>query len=48
MELKLENLKYQDNAIKSVVKVFDGTQEKTLSIPIIFLKIKKHIGKMLE
>ena len=29
MELKLENLKYQDDAIQSVVKVFDGTEKNT-------------------
>jgi type III restriction enzyme len=29
MELKLENLKYQDVAIQSVVKVFDGTEKNT-------------------
>lgn len=29
MELKLENLKYQDTAIQSVVKVFDGTERNT-------------------
>ncbi len=29
MELKLESLKYQDTAIQSVVKVFDGTEKNT-------------------
>ncbi|MEI6122329.1 MAG: DEAD/DEAH box helicase family protein [Bacteroidota bacterium] len=29
MELQLENLKYQDTAIQSVVKVFDGTPKNT-------------------
>ncbi len=29
MELKLESLKYQDVAIQSVVKVFDGTEKNT-------------------
>lgn len=29
MELQLENLKYQDTAIQSVVKVFDGTVKNT-------------------
>ena len=29
MELKLEDLKYQDEAIESLVKVFDGTEKNT-------------------
>lgn len=29
MELKLEHLKYQDSAIQSVIKVFDGTEKNT-------------------
>ena len=29
MELQLENLKYQDNAIQAVIKVFDGTEKNT-------------------
>ena len=29
MELKLEDLKYQDEAIESVIKVFDGTEKNT-------------------
>ena len=29
MELKLENLKYQDTAIQAVIKVFDGTEKNT-------------------
>lgn len=29
MELQLENLKYQDIAVQSVVKVFDGTEKNT-------------------
>ncbi len=29
MELQLENLKYQDIAIQSVIKVFDGAEKNT-------------------
>ena len=29
IEFKLENLKYQDTAIESVVKVFDGIEKNT-------------------
>lgn len=29
MELKLEDLKYQDEAIESIIKVFDGTEKNT-------------------
>ncbi|MBN2892623.1 MAG: DEAD/DEAH box helicase family protein, partial [Bacteroidales bacterium] len=29
MELQLESLKYQDIAIQSVVKIFDGTEKNT-------------------
>lgn len=29
MELQLESLKYQDIAVQSVVKVFDGTEKNT-------------------
>jgi restriction endonuclease len=27
MELKLEDLKYQDTAIEAIVKVFEGTEK---------------------
>ncbi len=45
MELKLENLIYQDNAIQSVVKVFDGTEKNTFD-NACFEGIRSNISKL--
>ena len=45
MELKLENLKYQDDAIQSVVKVFDGTEKNTFD-NACFEGIRSNVSKL--
>jgi len=45
MELKLENLKYQDDAIQSVVKVFDGTEKNTFD-NACFEGIRANVSKL--
>jgi len=45
MELKLENLKYQDDAIQSVVKVFDGTEKNTFD-NACFIGIRANVSKL--
>jgi type III restriction enzyme len=45
MELKLENLKYQDDAIQSVVKVFDGTEKNTFD-NACFEGIRLNVSKL--
>lgn len=45
MKLKLENLKYQDNAIQSVVKVFDGTEKNTFD-NACFEGIRSNVSKL--
>lgn len=45
MELKLENLKYQETAIQSVVKVFDGTDKNTFD-NACFEGIRSNICKL--
>lgn len=45
MELKLENLIYQDDAIQSVVKVFDGTEKNTFD-NACFEGIRSNISKL--
>lgn len=45
MELKLENLKYQGEAIKSVVKVFDGTEKNTFD-NACFEGIRSNVSKL--
>ncbi|MCX8492040.1 MAG: DEAD/DEAH box helicase family protein [Cyclobacteriaceae bacterium] len=42
MELKLENLKYQDTAIQSVVKVFEGTERNTFDNAACFEGIRSN------
>ncbi|MBL0238416.1 MAG: DEAD/DEAH box helicase family protein [Saprospiraceae bacterium] len=45
MELKLENLKYQDEAIQAVVKVFDGTEKNTFD-NACFEGIRSNVSKL--
>jgi len=45
VELKLENLKYQDHAIQAVVKVFDGTEKNTFD-NACFEGIRSNISKL--
>lgn len=45
MELKLEDLKYQDTAIDSIVKVFDGTEKNTFD-NACFEGIRSNICKL--
>ncbi|MBK9716091.1 MAG: DEAD/DEAH box helicase family protein [Saprospiraceae bacterium] len=45
MELKLENLKYQDDAIQAVVKVFDGTEKNTFD-NACFEGIRSNVSKL--
>ena len=45
MELKLENLKYQDDAIQSLVKVFDGTEKNTFD-NACFEGIRANVSKL--
>lgn len=45
MELKLENLKYQDDAIQSVVKVFDGIEKNTFD-NACFEGIRSNVSKL--
>jgi type III restriction enzyme len=45
LELKLENLKYQDDAIQAVVKVFDGTEKNTFD-NACFEGIRSNISKL--
>jgi type III restriction enzyme len=45
MELQLENLKYQENAIQSVVKVFDGTEKNSFD-NACFDGIRSNISKL--
>lgn len=45
MELKLENLRYQDDAIQSIVKVFDGTEKNTFD-NACFEGIRSNISKL--
>lgn len=45
MELKLENLKYQDTAIQSVIKIFDGTDKNNFD-NACFEGIRSNICKL--
>src|SRR5579872_402646 len=45
MELKLENLPYQDTAIQSVIKVFDGTEKNTFD-NACFEGIRSNISRL--